>query len=163
MHLSRRSLRENQVFFFFLLKVLHLFAMNVCMGVLYMGEGLEGLGTNRSLGGPPKSFTLQLQLSFRFFIEKECKEGWSCFRADFSTEDLRLAKFQALPTFQSPCLILGNQKISKCQYLKWDGSNYHFGSMSTSGNILYCSPKSFITFYSSVLLILRLDEGQRQS
>ena len=45
--------------------------MNVCMGVLYMGEGLEGLGTNRSLGGPPKSFTLQLQLSFRFFIEKK--------------------------------------------------------------------------------------------
>ena len=71
-----------------------------------------------------------------FLLKKECIEGWSCFRADFSTEDLRLAKFQALPTFQSPCLILGNQKISKCQYLKWDGSNYHFGSMSTFSIVL---------------------------
>ena len=48
--------------------------MNVCMGVLYMGEGLEGLGTNRSLGGPPKSFTLQLQLSFSFLLKKNAKK-----------------------------------------------------------------------------------------
>ena len=48
----------------------------------------------------------------------QCMEGWSCFRTDFSIEDLRLTKFQALPTFQSPCLILGNKKISKCQYFK---------------------------------------------
>ena len=75
---SRGSFYE-QVSSFFLLEVLHLFAMNVCMGVLYMGEGLEGLGTNRSLGGPPKSFTLQLQLSFRFFIEKRMQRRLELF------------------------------------------------------------------------------------